>query len=411
MACPTWPPGIIQSKSVDSAGNTGDTRASGGGGALAGFFVSGFLLAHLGAIMPAWVYVHDLPGFLAVGNYFLSLAIGIVAAARFARPIMLRRGLSFLLVFGCALSCIALLYLALISPPLSDWWRVAGFLVLGAGAGLLNLALFHAISPGYQADAAGTVNKAGILYGLGCLTATLLVAGTIYIYSVPSILIFMALVPGFFAGVYSRKSYPAPPEGTHPTFRQALQDFRSPGAVLFALLLFVQFGSEWSIAGWLPIFLHDRVGLSPYSSLMILALFWVFLITGRLVAVALLPRLRHGRLLMGSTLSAIFGCFALVFTDNVFGAAVGACFVGAGFASIYPLVAEAIGRRFPYYHPGFFNGIFSFALVGGLVAPATLGYAASRWGVGVVMGIPLIGTFLVMALLPLIWLESKVTGR
>ena len=51
------------------------------------------------------------------------------------------------------------------------------------------------------------------------------------------------------------------------------------------------------------------------------------------------------------------------------------------------------------------------ALVGGLIAPATLGYAAAGWGVGVVIGVPLIGTFMVMALLPLIWLESKVTGR
>ena len=110
-------------------------------------------------------------------------------------------------------------------------------------------------------------------------------------------------------------------------------------------------------------------------------------------------------------LSAIFGCMMLYFTNNWFGASVGACFVGAGFASIYPLVAEIIGRRFPYYHPAFFNGIFSFALVGGLLAPATVGYAASIWGVGVVMGIPLIGTILVMALLLLIWLEAKVTGR
>ena len=410
MACPTWRPGIIQSKTVDFAGKTEDTRAPGGGSALAGFLVSGFLFALLGAILPAWVYRHDLPGFIAIGNYFLSLAIGIVAAARFARPIMLRRGVSFLLVFACGLSCIALLYLARVSPPLSDWWRVAGFLVLGAGTGLLNLALFHAISPGYQADAAGTVNKAGIFYGLGCLTATLLVVGTIE-YSVPSILIFMALVPGFFAGIYARKSYAAPPAGTHPTLRQALQDFRSPGAVLFGLLLFFQFGNEWSIAGWLPIFLNLRVGLSPASSLTILALYWLFLISGRLIAVAILPRVRHGRLLMCSMIGAIFGCVVLVFTDNAFGASVGACFVGAGFASIYPLVAEAIGRRFPYYHPGFFNGIFSFALAGGLLAPATLGYAASKWGVGVVMGIPLIGTFLVMALLLLIWLEAKVTGR
>jgi fucose permease len=218
-------------------------------------------------------------------------------------------------------------------------------------------------------------------------------------------------VPGFFAGVYYRKSYSAQPEDLRPTLRQALRDFRSPGAILFALLLFFQFGNEWSIAGWLPVFLHHRVGLSTSSSLMILALYWSLLIVGRLVAVAILPRVRHRRLLLGSLLAAIFGCLVLFFTDNTFGASVGACFVGAGFASIFPLVAELIGRRFPYYHPAFFNGIFSFALVGGLLAPATLGYAASAWGVGVVMGIPLIGSFLVMILLLLIWLEKKVTGR
>jgi hypothetical protein len=107
----------------------------------------------------------------------------------------------------------------------------------------------------------------------------------------------------------------------------------------------------------------------------------------------------------------LFGCLVLFFTNNGFGAAMSVLFIGAGYASIYPLVAEAIGRRFPYYHPGFFNGIFSLAMVGGLLAPATLGYAASAFGVGVVIGIPLLGTCMVVALLLLIWLESKVTGR
>ena len=119
---------------MNIAGTTVGTRASGGGSALSGFLVSGFLMALLGAILPAWGYHRDPPDFIGAGNYFLSLAIGIVAAARFARPIMLRRGLSFLLVFACGLSCLALLYLALVSPPLSDWWRVPGLLVLGSGA-------------------------------------------------------------------------------------------------------------------------------------------------------------------------------------------------------------------------------------------------------------------------------------
>jgi FHS family glucose/mannose:H+ symporter-like MFS transporter len=237
------------------------------------------------------------------------------------------------------------------------------------------------------------------------------VAGTFYAYSVPAILLTMAAAPAIFGYMYARTGFAQLPEGAHPTLRQAIEDFRSPGAVLFAMLLFVQFGNEWSLAGWLPLFLIRRVGLSPSGSLIILSLYWLFLMIGRLAAVAVLPRVRHAWLLFGSGIAAMFGCIVLFFTNNPFGAAFAVFFIGAGYASIYPLVAEAIGRRFPYYHPGFFNGIFSLALVGGLIAPATLGYAANFAGVGVVAGIPLIGTITVIALLLLIWLESKITGR
>src|SRR5580658_10359149 len=107
----------------------------GGGKALAGFLLSGFELALLGAILPAWGYHRDPPQFIAIGNYFLSLAIGIVIAALVSRWIMARRGLTFLLVFACALSCVALAFLAMVSPPASEWWRTLGLLALGAGAG------------------------------------------------------------------------------------------------------------------------------------------------------------------------------------------------------------------------------------------------------------------------------------
>ena len=397
---------------MNNAGETTGRGAPKGGNMLAGFLLSGFLLALLGAILPAWGYHRDPPAFAVVGNYFLSLASGVIAATRFAEALRAFRGLSVLLVTGCVLSCLTLLVLAGIPvPPAgSVWLRAISLFALGAGAGLLNAALFHGITPRYQRDPAGTVVIGGVWYGIGCLAATLLVAGTFYAYTVPSILILMAVVPGLFAGVYWRTRIAAAPVAQR-SVREVLADFRSPGAILFALLLFFQFGNEWSIAGWLPIFLIRRVGLSQSGALLLLALYWVFLLIGRLVAIAVLPRVRHTRLLLGSVLAAIFGCLILYSTNNGFGAATGVFFVGSGFASIYPLVTEAIGRRFPYYHPGFYNGIFTFAQVGGLIAPATLGYAAGFWGVGVVLGIPLIGTFMVMLLLILIWLESKVTGR
>ena len=379
--------------------------------ALAGFFLSGFLLALLGAILPAWGYHRDPADFNAVGNCFLSVAVGVMIAARLGSRLIARRGLRVVMINACAASSVTLIYLATVSPPISNWCRFGGLLFLGACAGALNRALFQAISASYRRDAASTVIRGGIWYGLGCLAATLLVFGAFYAYSVETILLLMAAVPALFAVLYARASFPSAEEGAHPSLRQVLNDFRSPGAVLFALLLFFQFGNEYSIAGWLPIFLYRRLGVSPPHALLLLAFYWFFLMAGRVLAVPLLPRVRHRKLSLVSGGLALFGCVVLFFTDKTFGAICGILFIGAGYASVYPLVIELIGRRFPYYHPGFFNGIFSIALFGGLLAPATLGYAAESWGVGVVVGIPLLGTFMVIALLVLIWLESKVTGR
>jgi len=103
---------------------------------------------------------------------------------------------------------------------------------------------------------------------------------------------------------------------------------------------------------------------------------------------------------------ALLGCTILTFTNNRFGAVMGILFVGGAFASIYPLVVERIGSRFPYYHPGFFNGIFSFAIMGGLLAPWSLGVFANLWDIGVVMLLPLLGTLMVVVLLLIIWAEA-----
>ncbi len=373
---------------------------------LRGFLLSGLLFALLGALLPAWGY-HLTPRNAPTSFYFLCLAAGILlygaALRRFVPP-------ARTLPVGSLIAAAAFIALSYAAPPAPDYWRYLGWLAIGSAAGLLNAGLFEAMRPAYQLSPASTITTAAVYFTAGCLLSALLVAGAFYLYSVGAILRVIALIPAVFAFLYWR----APPSATHepePPIRDALRDFLSPGAVLFALLLFFQSASEWAIAGWLPIFLIRRLGISPSTAIWILALYWFALLAGRVATIYLLPAVRHGRLLFFSAAAALVGCLLLSLTDNLLGAITGILLVGLGFAAIYPLVSERIGRRFPYYHPGVFHSIFSLALVGGMLGPWTIGPLSDWAGLGVVMGLPALGTLMVVILLLLIWLESKVTGQ
>jgi MFS transporter, FHS family, glucose/mannose:H+ symporter len=374
--------------------------------ALAGFFITGMLFALLGAVLPAWRH-HLTSDYVVIGHYFLSVAVGVVAGLKLAPTLLSKKGISITLVVACSIACAALMLLAGVCPPRSAWWRVLGLFWVGASAGLLNTALFHAVTPAYRLNPVATVNLAGMLLGLGCFTTTLFLASTFYTYTVPSILIFLGAIPGFFAAHYARTAFASRPLPPQPTLREALSDFKSLGALLFTLLLFFQTGNEGAVAGWLAMLLIQRQGLSPETSLILLALYWLALLVGHMAAQALLPRVSHGKLLFGSVLAALLGCVMLVSTDNTFGATTAVLLIGSGFAMITPLMIERVGSRFPYFHPGFFNGIFSVGLLGGMLAPATLGYCSALVGVWVVMVLPVLGSGMVVVLLALLWLEDR----
>ncbi len=378
-------------------------------GALTGFFLSGTLMSFTGAILPAWGY-HLVAEYTSVGSYFIAVYIGLVAALRIAGKLLQRRTASLVLTIGSLVACAALTFLSFVPPPSPFLWRTFGMLFIGFAAGMFNSAVFQALSPAYRQDRAATVNLAGTFFGLGCLLTPALLAGTFNLYAVSTVLQGMAAAFAFFAWSFARKRIRIELSVRHRSFRQVLRDFRSLTAVLFSLLLFFQFGNEWAIAGWLPLFLIQRLGISPSAALLLLVVYWTALLLGRVAVQNILPRVRHSRILFASILGALFGCTLLAFTNNLFGATWGLTFVGLGFASIYPLVAERIAAKFPYYHPGLFNGIFSLALTGGLLAPWSLGFFADSFGVQIVMALPFLGTIAVLLLLLLIWFDAWLRG-
>lgn len=376
---------------------------------IAAMFFSGMLMALLGAVLPVWRY-HLAPDFALIGHYFLLQNLGVLAGGAGGAWIVSRKGIGFTLSLGCGLACASLLLLAAFCPPASVWGRLAGLLLMGAAAGVINRAGMHAVSPMYEAHRAATLNLAGILFGAGCLVCALFLSGAFFLYTAPSLLILLAALPGLAAGVFARTPKALDVAAPERHWREALQDFRTPAALLFAALLFFQSGNEGALAGWLALFLTQRLGASPAASLLLLALYWAALLVGRTVAQWALSRVRHRSMLLWAVVAQVFGCTVLYFTDNLFGATVGVLLAGGGFSVILPLVLEQIGDRFPQFHPAVFNGIFSVAWTGALLAPATLGYLAHFVGIGVVMGLPVLGAMMVLVLLGALWLEARLTA-
>lgn len=398
-------PPVLQAAHVEgSLGISGSRRA------LAGFYVSGILLGFLGTILLSWQH-HISGNYGVISLYFLGLIGGLLASVWVSPRMLETKGENWTLAFACALAGTAFVYLGFVSPPYVYWWRVAGMAMIGTAAGILHTAIFHAISPMYRHNPAATVNLAGMLFGLGCLTDAVLISGAYYLYSVPVLQVWMAVLPAMFGWIFWKSSFSPQPVPMQPPAGALFSALKDPGAVLLSLLLFFQLGNEWSVAGWLALFLSQRLGVAPTTALEFLALYWLALLIGRVAAQWVLPRVRHSRLLVGCVIASMFGGLVLSATNNQFGAISGILMLGGSFAPIYPLVVEKIGVSFPYYHPGCYNGLFSIALAAGLLAPCLLGLAAEQWGVGVVMTLPMFGSAIVFLLLGLMWLEARLSAH
>jgi fucose permease len=364
------------------------------------------LLGLPGSLLIAWHYHIDVDPRL-IGLHFLGLNAGYVLAAAGAERLIARLGIRLLAVASCAFAAAGLLALSFLAPPVPAPWRILGLACLGASSGGLMAALLHVLRPEFERTPAATVNLAGVLFGCGCLLSTLMVALTYFASSVEIQTALLAIVPLLFGATYVATAYRAV---LRPSAQKdPLRDLRSIAAVLFSLFLFVQFGNEWAIAGWLPLYLIHRLGSNPAWAIFALAGYFLALMAGRIAVRALLPRIHHAKLLVASIAIGMLGYFLLSFTTALPGAWIALIVIGAGFAPILPLVAETLDDRFSY-HPGFYNGLFSIALTGAMCSPWLLGYVDASLGVRYVMLIPAFGSIVVLVLALLIMLEARLMG-
>ncbi len=189
----------------------------------------------------------------------------------------------------------------------------------------------------------------------------------------------------------------------------SIEDLRLIAAFLFTMLLFFQFGNEWAMAGWVPLFLIHTLGSSPEYAIFALVVYFAALTLARILAQRVAGKVGHRRLLIASILVAMSGYLLLGMAHSLADGYVGIVITALGFGPIYPLALKTLDDRFSY-QARFYSRILSIAITGGLMIPWLLGYVDASFGMRPVMLVPAIGSVAVLALALLITLEARLMG-
>ena len=376
---------------------------------LSGFLLLGVLLGSLGSLSVAWQYHIDVEPQL-IGLHFLALNAGYLAAAAAAQHWRRRISTKFLALVASGLVCLSLVALSLVSPPAAAAWRLLVLFATGLGTGALGTSLLYASECNFERTPAVAVSNAGVLFGCGCLLSTVVV-GAAYLSSraqiAPALLALLPLAFLLALAKMSSSEEPQPAGGKEQELRETLRDLRGIATVLFGLLLFFQFGNEWAVAGWLPLFLVHRLGTNPVLAIGVLALYFLALVLGRVAALRLLSRVSHRKFLIASIAAAVCGFMLLSIAGSLASATLGVIVIGAGFAPIYPLAAQRLDHRFSC-HTSFYNGALSIAITGAMIAPWLLGFVDASLGMRYVMLLPAFGSVIVLMLALLLMLEAHL---
>ncbi|HEY7209784.1 MAG TPA: MFS transporter [Bryobacteraceae bacterium] len=376
---------------------------------LSGFLLLGVLLGLLGSLLVVWRYQIDVEPHL-IGFHFLAVNAGYVIAAALAERLLRRISTRVLAMSACTTALASLAWLAFAAPPAGSHWRLAALLLMGLAAGALGSALLYGCEAAFEKNPLGSAFRAGTLFGAGCLLATVTIGATYFLGSPQIEMILLAVVPLVFLLLFAKTSVQSAASARtveQDRLHETLRDLRSIATLLFSLLVFFQFGNEWAVAGWLPLFLIHRLGSNPALSIGVLAAYFVALMLGRIAAYKLLPHVHHRRFLIASITVAICGFTLLELAGSLLTATVSVVVIALGFAAIYPLISDWLDHRFSY-HPGFYNGAISIAVTGAMSVPWLLGFVAAWFGMGYLMLLPALGSVLVLVLVLLLMFEAHL---
>ncbi len=345
--------------------------------ACAGLFTYGVVVSFLGATLPE-LRARSGIDLTHAGSLFSFLYIPQVPMVFLAGPLIDRFGKKLVLAAGFLLSAVALVGMAY-TPS----YALLGALLvtLGLGSSSAMAAANTLIPELYPANPSSALNLANTFFGVGAFFFPLLVAVLTRSVGLVATMWFVATLLGVVALVALAQQFPPASMAGGFDWDQAMSLAINPAVIILAFVLFFYSALEVSTSGWIRTLLQNDLAVSPESSKIVLTVFWIMMMLGRLIASQVVKRIRGPQLVLGCSVGAIAGLLLITLAPNVIMATAGTVLCGLCFAPVFPTTAGTASTYFSRIFGTVFGMLMAFALLSGTVVPKTVGYVAEHHSV------------------------------
>lgn len=340
--------------------------------ACVGMLMFGIVMALLGALLPSVIVKYGMSKADA-GTLFLFMSFGMLPGNLIFGPVVDRFGYKGLLVV-----CTIVIFGGFIGIALaqSAFWLKFSLFFIGFAGSVINGGTNALVSDISTESRGSGLSFLGIFFGIGAFGIPFALGTLLDLFTYEMIITGVGalfLLPLIF---FAMLKFPSPKHARGFPVSEAIGLTKEVPLLLFGIILFLQVGMEMTVGGWAATFFNEELGVESHRSVLVLSLFWLGMIMGRMVAGNLVKRISSVWVMYGSLGIALTGFVILLSAQNAVPAVTGLIILGVGFAAIFPVTLGYVGDLYEKLSGTAFSIVMIFGLFGGMLFPYVTGVIA-----------------------------------
>jgi fucose permease len=329
------------------------------------FVLTGIVTTLLGPLIPLYLKR------CAMSDADAGLLVGAQFAGHFAGALFANRNLRRSVIAGMPLISIGVCSLAFSSCTLAYICAAC----YGVGLGLTISAINLIIARRQSERRAYSLTLLNFLWGVGAVASPILVEWARRHDALKASLVGMGVAGlGLWLAIIKSDLSTSPEQET----RSTVHSWYAPALLFFGVMFFLYVGLETSVGAWTAVYATRMPRVNESIAGFAVAVFWLALLSGRLIYAAILRRVPEPPIYILSLLFMLVGLGLFLFSMSSTAVVLAASITGFGLAPLFPLLLSfASDVLLACRNSGW---VFSSAGLGGAFVPWLTGRISTHFG-------------------------------